>query len=265
MQRRTPRSGKQKKAQLQAERRRRAAGPCEEEAAAASEAQEAAVRAYHVDACGYRWRRSAEDAVLVGMVVQRARGGGVVVRLCLRPDAVTGAAPAAARAAAAAAAAADPLQQSCKRLQARMRQCDGELSSLARFKPSEVGGQRWRHEASRWAVLAHRVAAIGVGPGTARDVESRPEAPAASATSALGTPQPLPPSARLSHFRPRHAGAAAALGAKAEAATELFLLLQHALQAPLDSNPSPKHSPNPKPNSNPLTRSRSRTRTEPYP
>ena len=102
MQRRTPRSGKQKKAQLQAERRRRAAGPCEEEAAAASEAQEAAVRAYHVDACGYRWRRSAEDAVLVGMVVQRARGGGVVVRLCLSPDAVTGAAPAAARAAAAA-------------------------------------------------------------------------------------------------------------------------------------------------------------------
>ena len=266
MQRRTPRSGKQKKAQLQAERRRRAAGPCEEEAAAASEAQEAAVRAYHVDACGYRWRRSAEDAVLVGMVVQRARGGGVVVRLGLRPDAVTGAAPAAARAAAAAAAAAaDPLQQSCKRLQARMRQCDGELSSLARFKPSEVGGQRWRHEASRWAVLAHRVAAIGVGPGTARDVESRPEAPAASATSALGTPQPLPPSARLSHFRPRHAGAAAALGAKAEAATELFLLLQHALQAPLDSNPSPKHSPNPKPNSNPLIRSRSRIRTEPYP
>ena len=80
-QRRTPHSGKQKKAQLQAERRRRAAGPGEEEAAAASEAQEAVVRAYHVDACGYRWRRSAEDAVLVGMVVQRARGGGVVVLL----------------------------------------------------------------------------------------------------------------------------------------------------------------------------------------
>ena len=163
-QRRTPHSGKQKKAQLQAERRRRAAGPGEEEAAAASEAQEAVVRAYHVDACGYRWRRSAEDAVLVGMVVQRARGGGVVVRLCLRP-AVTGLAPAAAAAAAAVAAAADPMLQACKRLQTRMRHCDGELSGLARFKPSEVGGQRWRHEASRWAVMAHRVAAIGADPG----------------------------------------------------------------------------------------------------
>ena len=165
-QRRTPHSGKQKKAQLQAERRRRAAGPDEEEAEAASEAQEAVVRAYHVDACGYRWRRSAEgsaeEAVLVGMVVQRARGGGVVVRLSLCP-AVTGVAPAAA--AAAAEVAADPVLQACKRLQTRMRQCDGELSGLSRFKPSEVGGQRWRHEASRWAVMAHRVAAIAADPG----------------------------------------------------------------------------------------------------
>ena len=188
-QRRTPHSGKQKKAQLQAERRRRAAGPDEEEAEAASEAQEAVVRAYHVDACGYRWRRSAEgsaeDAVLVGMVVQRARGGGVVVRLCLRP-AITGVAPAAA-AAAAAEVAADPVLQACKRLQTRMRQCDGELSGLARFKPSEVGGKRWRHEASRWAVMVHRVAAIAADPGTALRVESsRPEA---SATSPSGAPR----------------------------------------------------------------------------
>ena len=207
-QRRTPHSGKQKKAQLQAERRRRAAGPGEEEAAAASEAQEAVVRAYHVDACGYRWRRSTEDAVLVGMVVQRARGGGVVVRLCLRP-AVTGLAPAAAAAAAAVAAAADPMLQACKRLQTRMRHCDGELSGLARFKPSEVGGQRWRHEASRWAVMAHRVAAIGADPGPAPCpcvfVESsRPEASASSpsaaprqrqmkrrAASSLGQPRPI--------------------------------------------------------------------------
>ena len=214
-QRRTPHSGKQKKAQLQAERRRRAAGPGEEEAAAASEAQEAVVRAYHVDACGYRWRRSTEDAVLVGMVVQRARGGGVVVRLCLRP-AVTGLAPAAAAAAAAVAAAADPMLQACKRLQTRMRHCDGELSGLARFKPSEVGGQRWRHEASRWAVMAHRVAAIGADPGPAPCpcvcVESsRPEASASSPSAAprqrqmkrRGGLQPWPASAYFQMcFRP---------------------------------------------------------------
>ena len=161
------------------------------------------MRAYSVDARGYRWRRSAEDAVLVGMVVQRARGGGVVVRLCLRP-AVTGAAPAAA-------AAADPLQQSCKRLQARMRQCDCELGGLGRFKPSEVGGQRWRHEASRWAVLAHRAAAIGAEPG-----------------------------------------AAAALGAQAEAATELFLLLTLTLTLTLTPTLTPTLTltrPRPRPSS----------------
>ena len=152
--RRTPHSGKQKKVQLQAERRRRAADPDEEEAAAASEAQEAVVREYHVDARGYRWKRSAEGAVLVGMVVQRARGGGVVVRLSMCPVA-TGSV-----AAAAAAGPVDPVQ-------ARIRRCQSELSSLARFKPSQVGGQRWTHESSRWAAMAHRVAAIAAEPRTA--------------------------------------------------------------------------------------------------
>jgi len=133
---------------------------------AASEAHEAMMRVYHVDARGYRWRHSpcAEDAVLVGMVVQRARGGGVIARLSLLPV-VTDAAPAAA--AAAAAAAADPVLLAFKRLQARIRHCEGELSGLARFKPSEVGGQRWTREASRWAAMAHRVAAIAANPGAA--------------------------------------------------------------------------------------------------
>ena len=225
-QRRTPHSGKQKKAQLQAERRRRAAGPDEEEAEAASEAQEAVVRAYHVDACGYRWRRSAEgsaeDAVLVGMVVQRARGGGVVVRLCLRP-AITGVAPAAA-AAAAAEVAADPVLQACKRLQTRMRHCDGELSGLARFKPSEVGGQRWRHEASRWAVMAHRVAAIGADPGPAPCREQPPRgfgqftlrrAPPAP-DEAQGGLQPWPASAYFQMcFRPAYFQGRPATGVRA--------------------------------------------------
>ena len=160
MPRRTPHSGKQKKLQLQAERRRREAGPDEEETAA----QEAFVRAYHVDGCGFRWRRSAqdEDAVLVGMVVQRARGGGVAVRLNMRPTSR----------AAAAAVAVDPAHQAIKLLKDRCRRCDSKLSGLsARFKPSEVGGQRWRHEASRTTPSAFKAPRVATRSGQSPLVE----------------------------------------------------------------------------------------------
>ena len=189
--RRTPQSGKQRKAQLRAERQQRRRpepdddGDGEDAAAAAEAAQDAVVRAYHIDARGYRWRRSAaDDDVLVGMVVQRARGGGVVVRLSLAPGI-------SASAASAAAAADDPARVAVERLQKRVRALQAELSGLGRFKPSEVGGRRWASEAAQWAAIARRVAVCAA--------EAASEAQQVRASSC--------------------------------AMTEVFLLVQHALQA----------------------------------
>lgn len=185
--RRRPQSGKQRKAQLRAERQRREAPVADEDDDNEAEAQrEAVVREYHTDERGYRWRRAAAEAsaVLVGMVVQRARGGGVIIRLSLVPGTAS-AAPSAAT------AAADPAQSlAVERLQRRMKALQSDLSGFTRFKPSQVGGQRWENEATKWATAAQRVAAVAADPGVAT-----------------------------------------ALGTSPAAATELFLLLQHALQA----------------------------------
>ena len=195
--RRTPQSGKQRKAQLRAERQRREADDDDDDDEAEAQ-QEAVVRDYHTDARGYRWRRAAAEAstVLVGMVVQRARGGGVVVRLSLVPGA-TSAAPAGAT------DAIDPAQLAVERLQRRMKALQNELSVFTRFKPSQVGGQRWASEAAKWAATAQRVAAVAADPGVA-----------------------------------------ASLGSSPAVATELFLLLQHALQAgPLVGSQPAKFKP----------------------
>lgn len=185
--RRTPQSGKQRAARLRAERQQRDAEPDEDEDEDEVQ-QEAVVKLYHTDARGYRWRRAAAEApVLVGMVVQRARGGGVVVRLSLVPGAAT-----------AATAAADPAQLAVERLVRRVRALQSELSGFTRFKPSQVGGQRWASEAAKWAATAHTVAAVAADPCVA-----------------------------------------ASLGASSAAATELFLLLQHALQAGPLAGPQP--------------------------